>query len=95
MDYYIYIMASKKNGVLYVGKVDNLIKRIYEHKNNFVKGFTGRYKVYKLVYFEHVPDLYSAYLREKQLKKWRRSWKVELIEKNNSEWKDLYPELLG
>lgn len=90
MNYFIYILASKKNGVLYIGVTNNLIKRIYEHKYEFTKGFTSKYHVNKLVYFEMTSDVNSAIKREKQIKKWNRQWKINLIEKSNPEWKDLY-----
>ncbi len=92
--YYIYILASKKRGVLYIGVTNNLIKRIYEHKNDLVKGFTNKYHVHKLVYYETTEDVNSAITREKQLKKWKREWKIKLIEQNNPGWKDLYFELV-
>jgi len=92
--YFVYIMASKKNGVLYIGVTNDLVKRAYEHKNNLVKGFTEKYFVHKLVYFEDTNDIDAAIFREKQLKKWKRDWKIALIEKNNPEWKDLYQELI-
>ena len=92
--YYVYILASKRNGTLYIGVTNNLIKRIYEHKNNLVEGFTQRYSVHKLVYFEETSDINSAIKREKQLKKWNRKWKLELIEKKNPNWKDLYEALV-
>ena len=91
--YYVYIMASKRNGTLYIGVTNNLIRRVYEHKNNLIKGFTSKYGVHRLVYFESTSEVESAILREKQLKKWKREWKLELIEKINPEWKDLYEEL--
>ena len=91
--YYVYIMASKRNGTLYIGVTNNLIRRVYEHKNNLIKGFTSKYGVHRLVYFESTSEVESAILREKQLKKWKREWKLELIEKMNPEWKDLYEEL--
>lgn len=91
--YYVYIMASKRNGTLYIGVTDNLIKRVYEHKNDLVEGFTKKYQVHMLVYFEESNDIISAIVREKQLKKWKRKWKIELIEKSNPAWKDLYNEL--
>ncbi len=87
--YYIYILASRRNGTLYVGVTNNLIRRIYEHKENIVDGFTKRYSVHSLVYFEQTNDINSALLREKQLKKWNRKWKIELIEGFNPEWEDL------
>jgi putative endonuclease len=88
--FFVYILASKKNGTIYIGITNNLIRRIYEHKNNVIEGFTKRYKVYNLVYFETFYDSYNAILREKRLKKWNRSWKIKLIEKENPEWNDLY-----
>jgi len=92
--YYVYILASKRNGTLYIGVTSNLIKRIYEHKNNFIEGFTKKYNVHSLVYYEMTEDVTSAIEREKQLKKWKRNWKIELIEKKNPEWKDLYFDLM-
>lgn len=89
-NYYIYILASKKNGVLYVGVTNSIIKRIAQHKNKVVQGFTNTYFVDKLVYYEKYSDINDAIAREKQLKKWKREWKVNLIEKDNPEWKDLY-----
>ena len=91
--YYVYIMASKRNGTLYIGVTNDLVRRVYEHKNKLVKGFTAKYNVNQLVYFESTPEIESAILREKQLKKWKRKWKLELIEKMNPGWKDLYEEL--
>ena len=93
--YYIYIMASKRNGTLYVGVTNNLLKRVYEHKNDLVEGFTKRYGIHRLVYYEQVADINSAIQREKRLKKWRRQWKIELIEQMNPDWKDLYDQLVG
>ena len=91
---YVYILASKKNGTLYVGVTSNLVKRIHEHKTNVVEGFTQKYKVHDLVYFEETQDVISAITREKQIKKWNRKWKLALIEKENPEWQDLYESLL-
>ncbi|TMO56124.1 GIY-YIG nuclease family protein [Pseudoalteromonas aurantia] len=85
-----YILASKPQGTLYIGVTRNLKKRIYEHKHHFVEGFTKRYQVTELVYFETYSDMYSAITREKQLKNWRREWKINLIEKVNPNWDDLY-----
>jgi len=85
--YYIYILASKRNGVLYIGVTSNLVKRIYEHKNNIIEGFSKKYHIHKLVYYETTNDIESAIRREKQLKKWNRKWKLEIIEKNNLESK--------
>jgi putative endonuclease len=92
--YFVYILASKKNGVLYIGMTSNIKKRIWEHKNNAVEGFTKKYFVHKLVFVEQTTDVNSALLREKQLKKWKREWKINLIEKNNPYWKDLYETML-
>ncbi len=91
--YYIYILASKKEGTIYIGVTDNLLRRIYEHKQKLHKGFTKKYSVDKLVHFEETMDIKSAIQREKQLKHWKRAWKIELIEKNNPEWNDLYQDL--
>jgi putative endonuclease len=94
MQYYVYILANKKKGTLYVGVTSDLIRRMYEHKSDFVEGFTKKYQVHDLVYFEVSESVESAIDREKQLKKWHRAWKVRLIEKENPEWKDLYPEIV-
>lgn len=93
MSYYVYIMASQKNGTLYIGVTNNLVKRVYEHKNNIVKGFSEKYTIHNLVYFEETSDVKSAIYREKQLKNWTRMWKIALIEKLNPEWKDLFETL--
>ena len=87
--YCVYILANQHNTVLYIGVTGNLQKRVFEHKNKLVKGFTSKYNVNKLVYFEQTEDVNSALRREKQLKNWKREWKNELIEKNNSKWIDL------
>ena len=87
---FVYILANKKNGTLYVGVTSDLIKRIWEHKNHLVDGFTKKYEVNALVYYEMHESIKAAILREKQIKKWRRQWKVNLIEKDNIMWKDLY-----
>lgn len=92
-DYFVYILASCKNGTLYIGVTSDLKGRIYQHKNNLVDSFTKKYKVYNLVYFETTNDINEALLREKRLKKWKRLWKIAMIEKNNSNWKDLYKDL--
>ncbi|MBI3459065.1 GIY-YIG nuclease family protein [Candidatus Azambacteria bacterium] len=88
-NYYVYILASKKNGTLYIGVTNDLIKRIYEHKNDLLEGFTKKYQVHILVYFEQTDDIKSAIEREKNIKKWNRNWKLKLIEKSNSTWVDL------
>ena len=93
--YYLYILASMKNGTLYIGETNNLLRRVYEHKNDLVDGFTKKYKVHKLVYYEEINDAYVAIQREKQMKKWKRQWKIDLFEKSNPEWKDLYYDLVG
>jgi putative endonuclease len=93
MAYYVYLLASKKNGTLYLGVTNNIVRRIYEHKTKVVDGFTTRYGVDKLVWFEIYDDALTAIAREKELKKWRRDWKIRLIEENNLEWIDLYPEI--
>ena len=80
--------------MLYIGVTSDLIKRVYEHKNDMVDGFTHKYHIHSLVYFEITEDVNSAISREKQLKKWNRAWKIALIEKNNPEWRDLYYDLL-
>ncbi len=87
--YYVYILSNKRNGTLYIGVTGNLEKRIYEHRNNLIEGFTSKYSVHHLVYYEQTNDVYSAIQREKQLKKWNRRWKLECIEKVNPDWKDL------
>lgn len=87
--YYVYILASKRNGTLYTGVTSDIAKRAYQHKYNLVEGFTKRYEVHMLVYFEQTEDIRSALAREKTLKKWRRAWKISLIEKENPSWKDL------
>jgi putative endonuclease len=89
-----YILASRRNGTLYIGVTSNLMKRVYEHRLSCVNGFTKQYHVNRLVYFELCPDIFSAILREKQLKKWRRQWKLRLIERANPEWDDLFPTLV-
>ena len=88
-NYYTYILASKRNGTLYIGVTNDLVRRVHEHKNHIIKGFTERYNVNMLVYFEQTADIREALQREKQLKKWNRKWKLELIEKLNPEWEDL------
>ena len=87
--YYVYILSNRRDGVLYVGVTNNLHRRMYEHKNKLIKGFTKRYNLDKLVYYDHTTDISLAITREKQLKQWKREWKIALIEKNNPEWKDL------
>lgn len=91
-NYYIYVLTNWNNKVMYVGMTNNLERRIYEHKNKLVEGFTRKYNVTRLVYFEHTSDVNSAIAREKQIKKWRRSKKDNLVVSVNPEWKDLSEE---
>ena len=92
-EFWVYVLASKRNGTLYVGVTSDLAKRIWEHKNGLVEGFTHRHQVDKLVYCEPFDDAENAITRERQMKKWRRAWKIELIENSNPEWRDLYDEI--
>ena len=92
--YFVYILASRRNGTLYVGVTDNLVRRVYEHKNDLGDGFTKPYGVHLLVYYGGTSEVVSAIQREKQIKKWNRAWKIELIERVNQDWKDLYNELV-
>ena len=92
--YYVYIMASRRNGTLYIGVTNDLVRRVYEHKNDLVEGFTDKYRVHKLVYWEQSENIESAIEREKQLKHWKREWKLALIEERNAGWHDLYEQLL-
>jgi len=87
--YFVYILTNKSNKVLYIGVTNNLERRMYEHKNKLVKGFTEKYNLTKLVYYEVTSDIISAIKREKQLKNWHRDWKIKLINDFNPEWKDL------
>ncbi|MFD2566619.1 GIY-YIG nuclease family protein [Pseudotenacibaculum haliotis] len=87
--YFVYILASQKNGTLYIGMTNNLQRRVYEHKMGIKKGFTKKYGVNRLVYYETFQDVNEAITREKRLKKWNRAWKIELLEKENNEWNDL------
>ncbi len=93
LQYYVYLLASGKYGTLYTGVTSDLIKRVYEHKESLVDGFTKKYKVHQLVYYEAHGDVHEAILREKQIKKWNRDWKINLIEKDNPHWLDLYDGL--
>ncbi len=89
----VYILASKPHGTLYIGVTSNLVARIYQHKADLVAGFSQRYSVHRLVYIELHQEMYAALAREKQLKRWKREWKIRLIEEKNPNWQDLYPEL--
>ena len=90
--YYVYILTNKTNSVIYIGITNNLLRRLYEHKNKLLDGFTKKYNANKLVYFEQTSDINEAIKREKILKKWNREWKIELIKKQNPEFKDLSSE---
>ena len=93
--HFVYIMASGRNGTLYTGMTNDLVRRVYEHKQGLVDGFTRTYGVKTLVYFEAFEEAYRAIQREKNIKHWKRSWKVVLIEKQNPNWRDLYPGLVS
>jgi putative endonuclease len=89
----VYILASKRNGTLYVGVTSDLIKRVWQHRQNLVEGFSRRHEVHMLVYFEHHASIADAILREKQMKKWNRAWKLRLIESRNPDWYDLWADI--
>jgi putative endonuclease len=91
--YYVYILASHIGGTLYIGVTSDLVRRVHIHKEKLLKGFTKEYDVVRLVYFEQFGEIGAAIQREKRLKKWRRGWKVRLIEENNPNWDDLYPSI--
>ncbi len=93
MSYYVYILASRKDGAIYIGVMNNLVRRVYEHRTNAVPGFTSKYNITQLVWFEIYDDPVSAISREKELKKWKRSWKVQLIAAQNLKWDDLYESI--
>ena len=93
--FYVYIMTSRRNGTLYIGMSSNLVQRVWQHKNNMVEGFTDKYNVKHLVYFEVHDSAESAITREKQIKKWRRKWKLRLIEEHNPQWEDLFSKISG
>ncbi len=90
MSYFVYILASQRNGSLYIGVTNDLVRRVYEHKHGLIPGFTQKYGIRDLVYVEVFDDIVNAITREKQLKAWRRAWQIELIEKTNPYWNDLY-----
>ena len=92
--FYVYILASKRNGTLYTGVTSNLIKRVWQHKHEVIQGFTRKYNIKTLVYYEVHENAESAISREKRIKKWRRAWKLGLIEENNPEWRDLYEDIV-
>ena len=91
--YWVYILASRIGGTLYIGVTNDLIRRVYEHKMGVADSFTKRYRIHRLVYFEQFGDIEAAIIREKQLKKWNRAWKIQLIEEKNPNWDDLYPQI--
>lgn len=91
---WIYILSNKKNGTLYVGVTSNLVQRIWTHKQKNITGFSERYQLTTLVYFETCDDIVTAIQREKQIKKWRRAWKIRLIEQRNPHWEDLFPQIV-
>ncbi len=91
--YYVYILASKIGGTLYIGVTNNLVRRVYQHREKFVEGFTKQYGVTRLVYYEVHSDIEAAITREKQMKKWNRNWKIRLIEEDNPNWDDLYKRI--
>ena len=94
MNYWIYILTNFNNTTFYIGVTNNLIRRVYEHKNEMLDGFTKRYKLKKLIYFEEYPDPKEAIAREKQLKNWHRQWKINLIKSTNPDFEDLYNKIL-
>jgi putative endonuclease len=91
LPYYVYMLASGRRGTLYVGVTNDLIRRVYEHRNDLVPGFTKKYRVHRLIWFENHDDITEAIAKEKRMKRWRRSWKIELIEHQNEDWHDLWP----
>jgi putative endonuclease len=90
----IYIITNRHNTTLYIGVTSNLVQRIYQHKNELIKGFSAKYNLHKLVYFEQFEDMDNAIIREKRLKLWKRDWKNRLINEINPSWRDLYPDIL-
>jgi putative endonuclease len=92
--YFVYILASQRNGTLYIGVTNDVTRRTWQHKNDLIEGFTKKHGVHILVWFEAHTDIHAAIEREKRLKRWNRAWKIQLIEKNNSGWNDLYERLL-
>ena len=93
MGYYVYILASRKDGAIYVGVTNDIVRRIYEHRTKIIQGFTSKYNITRLVWFEIYEDPISAISREKELKKWKRTWKTRLIEEQNPQWNDLYESI--
>jgi putative endonuclease len=93
MSYFVYILASRKDGAIYIGVTNDIVRRVYDHRTKAVPGFTSKYNITRLVWFEIYDDPISAISREKELKKWRRAWKVQLIEAQNPDWNDLYESI--
>ena len=94
MTYYVYLLASRRHGTLYLGITNNLVRRVHEHRSRTIPGFTAQYAVDRLVWFETYNDPANAITREKAIKKWRRDWKIRLVEEQNLDWRDLYATLL-
>jgi putative endonuclease len=94
-EFHVYILASGRNGTLYIGVTSSLVQRIWQHRNGVVEGFTQRYRVHRLVWFEPQPDARAAVTRERRLKEWKRAWKIQLIEATNPAWRDLYDDIVG
>ncbi len=94
MSYFVYLLASDHNGTLYIGVTNDLVRRTHEHRTDAVAGFTSRYGVHRLVWFESTPSIEAAIRREKQLKNWKREWKIALLERDNPQWLDLYDSIL-
>jgi putative endonuclease len=93
VSFYVYIVASRRNGTLYIGMTDDLVRRVWEHRNGLVPGFTSKYGVKTLVWYEQHESRESAFIRERRLKKWNRTWKLQLIERMNPSWRDLWEEI--
>jgi len=93
--FWVYVLASRIGGTLYIGVTNDLVRRIYEHRTDAVPGFTNKYQVHRLVYYEQFSDIENAIRREKRLKKWNRTWKIQLIEHSNPNWDDLFPSIAG
>jgi len=93
-NYYVYILATGRNGTLYIGITSDLVSRVWQHKNHQVEGFTDKYNIDKLVYYEATPDVKSAIEREKNIKVWKREWKIRIIEEFNNNWDDLYGTII-
>ena len=90
----VYLLASKRNGTLYVGVTSNLVQRVWQHKNDLAEGFTRRYRIHMLVWYEQCESMQAAIVREKAIKEWKRVWKIRLIEMTNPQWRDLYEDIL-